>query len=279
MNESEKYREHLEVAVSKALKEDGAFEDITTAAIEKPEDRGLAKIIAKEDLVVSGLDFFKFAMCSLDPNVQIQRQFQDGHFVLRGQTVATLVGNRFKMLRAERVALNFLGHLSGVATLTSCFVEAISSSKTKILDTRKTTPGLRFAERKAVRDGGGHNHRYNLQSAILIKENHIQLAGSIAHILSRCLELKYSWIEIEVRNLNELQEALKFPIQRVMLDNFDNIEIQNAMNVIPPHIEVEASGNMKIERVKSVADLGVHFISVGALTHSAPCADISFLLE
>ncbi|RME17990.1 MAG: carboxylating nicotinate-nucleotide diphosphorylase, partial [Bdellovibrio sp.] len=183
------------------------------------------------------------------------------------------------LLKAERVAMNFLCHLSGVATLTRCFVKAVEGTNCRILDTRKTLPGLRAAEKEAVLHGGGFNHRRNLSEAVLIKENHILLAGSLSKAVQRIKEQGLSPIRVEVKTLEEVKEAIHSDVHAILLDNMSLEEMEKAIKIIPSTITIEASGNMNLERVKKVARLGVHEISIGALTHSAPFADISFLFE
>lgn len=266
-------------AVQQALQEDLPNGDITTDCFNLSHVMGRARLIAKEDLVLSGVMPFTLAFHGLNPNIQIQWHFQPGQFVLREQTIGLLTGSLSSLLSAERVALNFLGRLSGIATLTHCFVKQVQHTKCKILDTRKTTPGLRALEKAAVIDGGGTNHRMNLSHAILVKENHIFSMGGIAQTLTHLQRLKVDSIEIEVRNLEELRQVLQYKVDRILLDNMSDAEISEAVKLIPASIQSEASGSMTLERVKAVAELGVDFISVGALTHSAPCADVSLLFE
>lgn len=262
-----------------ALQEDLPAGDITTQAFNLTGVKGRARLIAKEDFVLSGVKPFALAFEELNHEIQIQWHFQPGQFVFKSQTICTLQGSVASLLSAERVALNFLGRLSGIATLTRCFVEQVQHTKCKILDTRKTTPGLRLLEKEAVVHGGGVNHRMNLSAAILVKENHIQAMGGITPTLAHLQKLNIGAIEVEVRNLQELQSVLKFKVSRVLLDNMSNDEMAEALKLLPATIQSEASGNMTLERVQSVANLGVDFISVGALTHSALCSDVSLLFE
>jgi nicotinate-nucleotide pyrophosphorylase (carboxylating) len=177
------------------------------------------------------------------------------------------------------VALNFLGHLSGIATLTAKFVKEAAGTATKILDTRKTTPGFRELEKRAVVHGGGVNHRMNLSTAVLIKDNHITVMGGITAAVSRVREHTKLPVEVEVKNLDEIKEAVSLNVQRILLDNMNNELLKQATDLIPKEIETEASGNMNLQRIKSVAETGVSYISVGALTHSAPVADVSLLFD
>lgn len=265
--------------VTQALQEDMPGGDITTACFDLTDRIGRAKLVAKEDLILSGVTPFVLTFQELNPNVQIQWHFQPAQFVFRGQTICSLKGHLAGLLSAERVALNFLGRLSGIATFTRCFVEQVQHTKCKILDTRKTTPGLRILEKQAVVDGGATNHRMNLSSKLLVKENHIRAMGGLSQTLIHLQKLNMGGIEIEVCNLEELQTVLKYKVDRILLDNMSNGEMAEALKLMPFSIQSEASGNMTLDRVKTVAELGVDFISVGALTHSAPCADVSLLLE
>ncbi|MCC7403541.1 MAG: carboxylating nicotinate-nucleotide diphosphorylase [Bdellovibrionales bacterium] len=265
--------------VKSALREDLPDGDITTDSLGMPEKFGRALLKAKEDLVLSGRDFFTETFAAVDPKLQVKWHFANGDLILSGQTVATITGNLINALKAERVGLNFLGHFSGIATYTRCFVDQVKATRCRILDTRKTLPLYREWEKQAVRDGQGHNHRMNLSDAILIKENHIRIAGGIkaAVVLIRAQTTKP--IEVECSTLEEIHEAVNLRVDRILLDNMNNDLIAAAMRIIPATVKVEASGNMSIERVAGVAQLGVHDISVGALTHSAPCADFSLLFD
>ena len=262
-----------------AIQEDMPDGDITTDSLKLKDRRGLARVVAKEDLVLSGTSIFSETFRAIDPTVAIEWQFTDGTFVLEGQTVCLLRGPIHAILKGERVALNFLGHFSGIASLTRCYVEQVKHTKTKILDTRKTLPGLRDLEKAAVKHGGGHNHRMNLSEGVLIKENHISLAGGLKAAIERVRNETKLPIEIEARNLAEVREAVGLKVWRILLDNMSNNEMREALNLVHAGIETEASGNMTLERVREVAELGVDYISVGAITHSAPCTDLSLLLE
>lgn len=262
-----------------AIKEDMPNGDLTTESLALKPKPGRAKLRAKADIVLSGTAPFEQTMDQLDPGLRIKWHFDEGEKVLNGQIVCTIEGDLIQILKAERVALNFLGRLSGIATHTRKFVEAIEGTKTKILDTRKTTPAYRDLEKRAVVHGGGLNHRMNLSTAILLKDNHIAVMGGITAAVSRVREHSSVAIEVEVRNLEEVKEAVDLGVQRLLLDNMSNELIASALKIIPANIESEASGNMSLGRVKSVAELGVDYISVGALTHSAPVADVSLEFE
>lgn len=260
-----------------ALKEDMPQGDITTESLAQRPRRGRARLKAKEDLILSGSDAFEQTMQLLEPNCSIKWNFNDGESLLKGQIICSIEGDLIQILKAERVALNFLGHLSGIATLTNRFVKKVEGTKTKILDTRKTTPGFRELEKRAVVHGGGVNHRMNLSTSILVKDNHIALMGGITKAITRIREHSTLPIEIETRTLQEVQEALAMNAKHLLLDNMNNDMLQQALTLIPEDVITEASGNMNLERVQSVAQLGVTYISVGALTHSAPCADVSLM--
>ena len=244
--------------VQKALKEDLPKGDLTTDALGWTERKGLAQLIAKEDLILSGQEFFAASMHQLDSENQIQWQFKDGDLVLKEQTVATISGNLIPILKAERVGLNFLGHFSGIATFTRCFVYNTEGTKCKILDTPKSLPLFRQWERKAVRDGSGYNHRMNLSTSILIKENHIRLAGGLTNAVGQIRVRMKETIEVECRTLEEVETAIHLKVPRILLDNMDNETIKSAMEKIPAGVEVGASGNISVERIQSVAQLGVH---------------------
>ncbi len=265
--------------VGQALKEDLPHGDLTTDNLGLESRRGRARLIAKEDLVLSGREAFQMSFLHLDPECQIQWQFDDGAFVLNSQTVAVLSGQLSALLKAERVALNFIGRLSGIASLTRCFVEQVKHTPCKILDTRKTTPLLRSLEKQAVRHGQGHNHRLSLSQAVLLKDNHIAACGGLSQAVNKIRQSFPGPIEVECAQLEQVDEAIqlatKLKVERILLDNMDNDTLRKALEKIPRRIETEASGNMTIDRVKEVAEMGVDSISVGALTHSAPCADFS----
>lgn len=265
--------------IQAALREDMPRGDLTTDSLALAPRFGEARLIAKDDLVLSGTLAFEQTMLSLDPNVKIQWHFKEGALILDRQIIAHITGDLIQVLKAERVALNFIGHLSGIATLTRCFVEKVAHTKTKILDTRKTLPGFRDLEKRAVFHGGGQNHRYNLSDAILIKDNHILVAGNLSKAVQRIREHTHEKIEVECGTIDDVREAVALKVERILLDNMSNESIKSCLELIPDRIEVEASGNMSIERVGSVADLGVDYVSVGAITHSAPTADVSLLFD
>ncbi|PIU00160.1 MAG: nicotinate-nucleotide diphosphorylase (carboxylating) [Bdellovibrionales bacterium CG10_big_fil_rev_8_21_14_0_10_45_34] len=262
-----------------ALNEDMPSGDITTDGLGIASRRGFARLKAKQDLTLSGCDFFEDTLKTVDPALKIEWEFTDADQVLKNQNVALIEGNLITLLKAERVALNFLGRLSGVATLTKRFVKQVEGTKTKILDTRKTTPLLRPFEKKAVRDGGGTSHRDSLSSAVLIKENHIRAADGINNAVFSIRNSGVSFIEVEVTTYDEAKECIELGVQRILLDNMSIDEMNSIVAMTPVTIETEASGNMTIDRVREVALTGVSFISVGALTHSAQVADLSLLFD
>lgn len=262
-----------------AFAEDIPSGDVTTESLGLKDVAGDAKLIAKEDLVLAGRHLFDDAVKFIAPEMNLNWQFKDGDFLLKGQTACWLRGDLIKLLKAERVALNFLGKLSGIATLTRCFVQETKGTSCKILDTRKTTPLWRELEKFAVRTGGGTNHRMNLSQAILIKENHIRAAGSMQAAIANIRKKTSEPIEIECSTLEEVKTAVNERVNRILLDNMSTEQIKEARDSIPRQIQVEASGNMTLTRIREVAQTGVDFISVGALTHSAPVADFSLLFE
>ena len=265
--------------IQAALREDMPQGDLTTDSMALAPRFGQARLMAKEDLVISGTLAFEQTMLALDPSCKVQWHFKEGDLVLNRQIICHITGDLIQILKAERVALNFIGHLSGIATLTRCFVKQVEHTKTKILDTRKTLPGYRDLEKKAVAHGGGQNHRYNLSSAVLIKDNHILVAGGLSKAVERIREHTNEKVEVECATLDDVREAVSMKVEHIMLDNMANDMIRQALDLIPDEILVEASGNMTVDRVKSVAELGVDFISVGAITHSAPAADVSLLFD
>jgi nicotinate-nucleotide pyrophosphorylase (carboxylating) len=265
--------------IKAALKEDMPTGDLTTESLALNPRIGYARLIAKQNLVISGSVAFEQTMSTLEPNVKIKWHFEEGQTVLNKQIICTIQGDLIQILKAERVALNFLMHLSGIATLTQQFVKAVENSNCKILDTRKTTPAYRDLEKRAVVHGGGFNHRMNLSSAILIKDNHISVMNGISAAVKRVREHTDKNIEVEARTLDDVKECVNLKVNRILLDNMDNEMTKKAVSLIPDPIEIEASGNMSLQRVSSVAALGVHYISVGALTHSSPAADVSLMFD
>ncbi len=271
-----------ETIVRRALEEDIGDGDITTRCI-VPSDATLeGQVIAKQAGVIAGLDVARLALTLLDERVQVTPRVADGDLLRPGQVIATLLGPGHALLSGERVALNLLQRMSGIATLTRRFVEAVRGTDAVILDTRKTAPGLRLIDKWAVRLGGGQNHRFGLYDMVLIKENHIAAAGgSIAAAVARVRagDARRRAIEVEVKNLAELREVLELNVDRVLLDNMNQDEMGRAVRLTDGRVPLEASGNVTLENVAAVAATGVDYISVGALTHSVQALDISLLLD
>jgi len=268
----------VERAVAAALAEDlGAAGDITTDAIIPADARGEARIVARKAGVVAGLDLAEAAFRALDPEVSFTRIVEDGGKVAAGGTIAQISAKTRALLTGERTALNFLGRLSGIATLTAAYVAAVEGTGARIAETRKTTPGLRAFEKYAVRAGGGVNHRFGLYDAILVKDNHIAAAGGLANALHalRARAGHVVKLEVEVDTLDQLEEALRFPIDAVLLDNMDVATLKKAVALVKGRVVAEASGGVTLETVKEIAETGVDVISVGALTHSARSLDSS----
>ncbi len=269
-------------AVAEALAEDlGLVGDITTNATIAPETRSSAVLAARKAGVVSGLDVAEAAFRALDPAASFTRMSRDGAAVKPGAALARVEGSARALLSAERVALNFMGRMSGIATLTRTYVDAIADTKARIVDTRKTTPGLRAFEKYAVRCGGGGNHRIGLYDAVLIKDNHIVAAGGIeaAIAAARAHAGHMVKIEVEVDTLAQLERALAHRIDAVLLDNMTPAVLAKAVSLVAGRVITEASGGVSLETVRAIADAGVDLISVGALTHSAPVLDLGLDFE
>lgn len=265
------------------LKEDAPDGDITCKSLKLPPLERSAKIIAKEDLKLSGSDLI-FSNIPVEFEVKHELFFNDGDKVYAGQCIAILEAQWQNLLLIERPLLNWLGHFSGVATQTWRFCEEVHHTRCKIIDTRKTMPLFRNFEKKAVLDGGGHNHRADLSDAMMLKENHLSLYDfNVTKAINDCLDsYPDKHLTVEASQMAHVEMVAKTKAHRVMLDNFNNEEISKALKILKEmdsKIEVEASGGMTLDRVRSVAQLGVDFISVGALTHSAPQADLTFLMD
>lgn len=269
--------------VARALEEDvGRNGDITTLSTVPRHLTARGHIVAREDgIIVCGLPVVAEVFHQLSPSVQVNVLVPDGTRCRSGQSVAEVTGPAHPLLTGERVALNFLQRLSGIATLTRRFVEACRGTKARIADTRKTTPGLRVLERYAVRVGGGVNHRFGLFDGILIKDNHILLAGGVGNAVRNALAHAgpLTAIEVEVDTLEQLVEALEAGATRILLDNMPPENIRQAVEITAGRAVLEASGGVRLETVRAIAETGVDFISVGALTHSAPSVDFSFDID
>lgn len=273
--------QQIDRIIKNALAEDIHTGDITTQALQLPPGRITGILKAKEDMIICGLNVAARVFSLLDNGAVFTPRYADGDFVVAGTVIAEMSGDASLLLQGERVALNLLQRMSGVATLTSRYVRAVEGTKARIVDTRKTTPGLRILEKYAVRVGGGINHRTGLYDGVLIKENHIAAAGGISEAIRRARAyiphtLK---IEIETESLADVQEALAAGADIIMLDNMDIPAMKEAVGIIAGKATVEASGGVNLATVRGIAETGVDIISVGALTHSAPSMDISMLLE
>ena len=268
------------------LTEDLGGGDITTEATVPAPQEAQGELLAKAPLVLAGTALFVEVFRLLDANTQVDILRRDGEQLSPGDIPVRLRASARALLTGERVALNLLQRLSGVATFTRQFVQAVAGTGAQILDTRKTTPGLRALEKYAVRVGGGKSHRKDLSEAVLIKENHIRLAGGVAAALiaARAAKNRAAWIEIEVTNLEELREALESPPDVVLLDNMAPPKFREAVKEVRAHahgnrIHIEASGGVHLSNVRDFAEAGADWISIGALTHSAPAVDLSFEIE
>lgn len=271
--------------VALALAEDVGNGDWTTRWTVAPEARSGARVVAREELIVAGAEAFRAVFAALDPSVRIDLEVEEGRPAEPGTTVLRLEGPSRSILTGERTALNFLGRLSGVATLTRCFVDAVEGTGARIVDTRKTTPGWRRLEKAAVRAGGGANHRMGLWDMVLIKENHAAAAGGLARAVRavRVANGPGLAVEVEVGDLDELEVVLPLGVDRVLLDNMTPPMLARAVRRVrgvgAGRPELEASGNVRLDTVRAIAETGVDLISVGALTHSAPAADLSLLVD
>jgi nicotinate-nucleotide pyrophosphorylase (carboxylating) len=270
--------EHLvRKLIEEALFEDIGPGDITSEAVIPDEATATAEIIAKQDLVLVGILIAREVFRKLDPWVQFTPLAHDGNKVQSGSIIAQVQGKTRALLAGERVALNLMQHLSGIATHTAKFVEVLKGSRAEILDTRKTLPGLRALEKYAVRMGGGRNHRFGLYDGILIKDNHIAAAGGIIKAMAGIRKKVHPLlkIEVEVKTLDEVREALAAGATMLLLDNMSPNLMKQSVGIVGGRVLVEASGNVTLDTVKAIGETGVDFISSGSLTHSAPAADIS----
>jgi nicotinate-nucleotide pyrophosphorylase (carboxylating) len=260
-----------------ALQEDISSEDVTTNAVMRESKAGTAQLICKQDGVIAGLDVFQRVFELLDENSEVITYVKDGDLVKNGDLLAVVNGDIRALLSGERTALNFLQRMSGIATYTRNVADLLKGTKTKLLDTRKTTPNMRIFEKYAVKVGGGYNHRYNLSDGILIKDNHIGAAGGVAKAIEMAKEYApfVRKIEVEVENLTMLQEALDAGADIIMLDNMSTEDMKKAVEMVAGKAETECSGNVTKENIQRIVDIGVDYVSSGALTHSAPILDVS----
>lgn len=263
--------------IKEALQEDISSEDVTTNAVMKEAVTGEVQLICKQDGVVAGLDVFRRVFEILDENVKIDFYCKDGDEVKKGELMGVVTGDIRALLSGERVALNYLQRMSGIATYTHSLAKLLEGTKTKLLDTRKTTPNMRIFEKYAVRVGGGYNHRYNLSDGVLLKDNHIGAAGSVTKAVQMAKEYApfVRKIEVEVENLDMVREAADAGADIIMLDNMSLEDMKEAIRIIDGRAETECSGNVTKENIDRLTSLGVDYISSGALTHSAPVLDIS----
>ena len=263
--------------IMEALKEDISSEDVTTNSVMKEAVKGEVELICKQDGIIAGLGVFRRVFELLNDQMEITFFCKDGDEVRKGEKMGILRGDIRVLLSGERVELNFLQRMSGIATYTHQVAKLLAGSRTKLLDTRKTTPNMRIFEKYAVRVGGGYNHRYNLSDGVLLKDNHIGAAGSVA----KAVEMAKAYapfvrkIEVETENLDMVKEAVEAGADIIMLDNMSPEEMQKAIELIGGRAETECSGNVTKENIERLTSLGVDYISSGALTHSAPILDIS----
>ena len=263
--------------ILEALKEDISSEDVTTNSVMKEAVAGEVDLICKQDGIIAGLEVFERVFSLLDPDTKAELYFKDGEEVKNGQLMGKVKGDIRVLLSGERVALNYLQRMSGIATYTNSVAKLLEGSKIKLLDTRKTTPNMRIFEKYAVRAGGGYNHRYNLSDGVLLKDNHIGAAGSVTKAVQMAKEYApfVRKIEVEVENLDMVKEAVEAGADIIMLDNMSPEDMKKAVELIDGRAQTECSGNVTKENIARLTEIGVDYISSGALTHSAPILDIS----
>ena len=263
--------------ILEALKEDISSEDVTTNSVMKEAVAGEVDLICKQDGIIAGLEVFERVFTLLDPDTKAELYCKDGEEVKNGQLMGKVKGDIRVLLSGERVALNYLQRMSGIATYTTSVAKLLEGSKIKLLDTRKTTPNMRIFEKYAVRAGGGYNHRYNLSDGVLLKDNHIGAAGSVTKAVQMAKEYApfVRKIEVEVENLDMVKEAVEAGADIIMLDNMSPEDMKKAVELIDGRAQTECSGNVTKENIARLTEIGVDYISSGALTHSAPILDIS----
>ena len=268
---------NVDPLILSALQEDISSEDVSTNSVMPSAQQGMAELICKQDGIICGLQVFERTFKLLDDTSRVEFFVEDGDFVEKGTLMANVYGDIRVLLSGERTALNYLQRMSGVATYTHSVAALLEGTKTKLLDTRKTTPNNRIFEKYAVTCGGGNNHRYNLSDGVMLKDNHIGAAGGVKEAIAAAKEYApfVRKIEVEVENLDMVREAVEAGAHIIMLDNMDHEEMAEAMRIIDGRAEVEVSGNVTKENIARLTDLGVDYISSGALTHSAPILDIS----
>lgn len=268
---------NVDPLILSAIKEDITSEDVSTNSVMRDAQMGEVNLICKQDGIICGLQVFERVFTLIDENVKVEFFVKDGDMVENGQLMAVVRGDIRTLLCGERTALNYLQRMSGIATYTHSVASLLEGTKTKLLDTRKTTPNNRIFEKYSVRVGGGNNHRYNLTDGVLLKDNHIGAAGSVANAVKMAKEYApfVRKIEVEVENLDMVREAVEAGANIIMLDNMTHEQMKEAIEIIAGRAEVEVSGNVTKENIARLTDLGVDYISSGALTHSAPIMDIS----
>lgn len=277
MNDSVTLKVNIDKLIMQALEEDITSEDISTNAVMPEYQKGQVELICKQDGVIAGLNVFRRVFELLDDTVTFDMRVKDGDFVKNGELMAVVTGDIRALLSGERTALNYLQRMSGIATYTNSIVKLLEGGKTTLLDTRKTTPNMRIFEKYAVKVGGGSNHRFNLSDGVMLKDNHIGAAGSI----TKAVQMAKSYasfvhkIEVEVENLDMVKEAVEAGADIIMLDNMTPEQMKEAIKIIDGRAETECSGNVTKENIKNILDVGVDYVSSGALTHSAPIMDIS----
>ena len=271
----------VEQIITLALNEDIGTGDITTLSTIPADKTALGRFVAKEDMILCGIDLAAHIFARVDPSIELKANFKDGDAAKKGDVIATVSGNAQNVLTGERTALNFMQRLTGIATRTHASVAEVAGTNAKITDTRKTTPGLRVLEKYAVRVGGGTNHRFNLADGVLIKDNHIAVSGGIKNAVknARAVIPHTLKIEVEVETKEQLAEALDAGADIIMLDNMSNDLMRECVGIVAGRALVEASGNMGEKSLREVAETGVDIISIGALTHTVKAADISLKFQ
>ena len=268
---------HADKLIRMALEEDISSEDVTTCAVIESDRRAKADLLCKQDGVIAGLSVFERVFQILDPEAEVEFHCQDGDAVTKGQLLAVVSGNAHAILSGERTALNYLQRMSGIATYTKQTVSLLEGSSIRLLDTRKTTPNMRIFEKYAVKVGGGYNHRYNLSDGVLLKDNHINAAGGVAAAVKAAQEYApfVRKIEVETENLDMVKEAVEAGADIIMLDNMTPEDMKEAVKITAGRAKTECSGNVTRENIEKLKEIGVDYISCGALTHSAPILDVS----
>ena len=263
--------------IMSALREDISDEDVTTNAVMPEYKKGIVELICKQDGILAGIEVFKRVFTLLDENTEFDIPVKDGAEIKKGEKLGTVTGDIRVLLSGERTALNFLQRMSGIATYTHSITELLKGTKIRLLDTRKTTPNMRIFEKYAVRAGGGGNHRYNLSDGVLLKDNHIGAAGGVkeAVLMAKAYAPFVRKIEVETEDLDMVRDAVEAGADIIMLDNMSHEMMKEAIEIIDGRAETECSGNVTKENIKALADLGVDYISSGALTHSSPILDLS----